>query len=79
MISLFAVLKDKPGVLSGLLAEIHKSGANVLTLNQSVPVDGAASVTDTLRLNENAPDPSEYEKILLSADGIVEARLISGE
>ena len=79
VISLFAVLKDEPGVLSGLLSEIHKSGANVLTLNQSVPVDGAASVTVTVRLNENAPDPSEYENILMNTEGIVEVRLISGE
>lgn len=79
IISLFAVLRDEPGVLSSLLNSIHQNGANVMTLNQSVPVDGAALVTVTVKLNESSPDPSQCIKLLSQIDGVVEMRLISGE
>lgn len=35
-VSLYAVLRDTPGVLSSVLACLHRCSANVLTLNQSV-------------------------------------------
>ncbi len=78
-VTLVAVLRDEPGVLSSLLSEIHRAGANVLTLNQSIPVDGAASVTITLKLNPPNDDASIYRPMLLGIDGVVEARLLSGE
>ncbi len=79
MITLCLVLRDEPGVLSGILSEIHKYGANILTLNQSIPVDGAASVTVTLRLNPPYDDASFYSPLLSQIGGVVEVRLLSGE
>lgn len=79
VITLFVVLKDEPGILSGILSEFHRCGANVLTLNQSIPVDGAAAVTITLRLNPPNDDASFYRPMLLKIDGVVDARLLSGE
>ena len=51
IVTLYAVLKDRPGVLANVLSAIHSSDANVMTLNQSVPVDGVAPITMTLKLN----------------------------
>ncbi|MBQ8569166.1 MAG: ACT domain-containing protein [Oscillospiraceae bacterium] len=79
VISLYAVLRDEPGVLSSVLSELHRHGANVLTLNQSIPVDGAATVTFTVRLDENLCSVSEYSPMLSAVDGVVEVKLISGE
>lgn len=78
-ITLFILLKDEPGVLSNVLSEIRSRGANILTLNQSVPVDGAASVTVTLRLVSHYDDVSFFCSALAAAEGVIEARLISGE
>lgn len=78
-ITLFIQLKDEPGVLSSVLAVIHGRGANVLTLNQSVPVDGAASVTVTLRLQAPFDDVSFFCPALSGTEGVIEARLLSGE
>ena len=39
------MLEDQPGVLSGVLNHFAKSGANVLTINQSIPVNGQAAVS----------------------------------
>ncbi len=45
IITLFFVLKDKPGVLSDILGTLAKSGANILTINQNIPVNGSANIT----------------------------------
>ena len=79
IITLYIVLRDEPGVLSGVIAALHKHGANVLTLNQSIPVDGAAPVTLTVRLDSSDIEASEYGKMLSALDGTVEVRLLSSE
>ena len=40
-----ALLRDKKGVLSSLLTTFADSGANILTINQSIPNNGTAQVT----------------------------------
>ena len=40
-----ALLRDKKGVLSSLLTIFAGSGANILTINQSIPNNGTAQVT----------------------------------
>lgn len=79
IISLYAILRDTPGVLSSVLACLHKCGANVLTLNQSVPVDGAAAVTVTVKLEGDRMDGAALRKAVLETAGVVEVRLISEE
>ncbi len=74
----YAVLHDKPGVLSSLLAEVHRSGANILTVNQNIPIDGAAAVTISIRLNERL-NLEDLRKNILSLDGISGVKLILGE
>ena len=39
------MLKDKAGVLSEILAIFANCGANILTINQSIPTGGRAMVT----------------------------------
>lgn len=79
IISLYAVLRDMPGVLSSVLACLHKCSANVLTLNQSVPIDGAAAVTVTVKLSGGPMDGPTLRRAVLGVEGVVEARLISEE
>ena len=38
-------LRDEPGVLSSVLNSFAVSGANILTINQGIPVSGCALVT----------------------------------
>lgn len=39
------MLRDEMGVLSSVLSIFATSGANILTINQSIPVNGTAGVT----------------------------------
>ena len=42
IVTFTAILYDKPGVLASLLTIFTETGANILTINQSIPTDGAA-------------------------------------
>jgi len=45
MVTLHMVLTDEPGMLSGILGIFAGCGANILTINQTIPVNGVASVS----------------------------------
>lgn len=75
--TVYLVLHDKAGVLSGVLHTLTDAGSNVLTLNQSIPVDGAAAVTVTFRLHD-AAEVSVLCKKLAELNGVAEVRLLSG-
>ncbi len=75
--TVYLLLHDEAGVLSGVLAALSAAQANVLTLNQSIPVDGAATVTVSFRLDDATQIPLLCEN-LNNADGVAEVRLLSG-
>ena len=79
IISLYAVLRDEPGVLSAFLSEIHRFGANILTLNQNIPVDGAAAVTVTAKLHGSASEAYSLADKLKTLGGVVDVKVLSGE
>ena len=43
------MLKDEPGVLSSILAALYELGANILTVNQNIPIDSVASVSISIK------------------------------
>jgi chorismate mutase len=52
IITLFFHLEDRSGALSHLLAIVAQAGCNVLTIHQTIPLQGRANVT--LSVNTNA-------------------------
>ncbi|CAM3823068.1 ACT domain-containing protein [Mesobacillus zeae] len=52
IISLFFYLEDRSGTLSQLLATVASSGCNVLTIHQTIPLQGRANVTLSLNVTE---------------------------
>ncbi|MBU3089287.1 ACT domain-containing protein [Clostridium gasigenes] len=44
-------IKDKKGVLSEILNYISEEGGNILTINQSIPINEAASLTLTVDIS----------------------------
>ncbi len=75
--TVYLLLHDEAGVLSGVLHTLSDAAANVLTLNQSIPVDGVATVTVTFRL-QDAAGVSALVNALGERKGVVDARLLSG-
>ena len=45
IVTFHTILRDRMGTLSSLLAIFADSGANILTINQSIPTNGVAIVT----------------------------------
>lgn len=59
-----AKLLDNAGVLSSVMNELYIDGANVLSVNQSIPVNGVADVSITVRIaNTDVSNDSLLEKI----------------
>lgn len=79
IISLHAVLRDEAGVLSSVLSALYAAEANILTVNQNIPIDGVAEVTFSIRLGSTLRNPHELEERLLQVEGVVHVRILSGE
>ena len=75
--TLTAELVDEPGVLSEVLALLFKSGANILTVNQNIPVDSVAPVSISMRTEALRMDSQSLATELRKLDGVVSLRLLS--
>ncbi|HNW04360.1 MAG TPA: ACT domain-containing protein [Oscillospiraceae bacterium] len=67
-------LMDEPGVLSAVLDQISGSGANILTINQNIPVDGVAPVTISFSAGALKVPEAELLDALSSLRGVVGCR-----
>lgn len=72
------MLKDEPGVLSSVLRVFAHSGANILTINQGIPVSGCAAVTVTAETNSLSRPLEEVEAELRRAVGVVKCEILAG-
>ncbi|PLR93730.1 ACT domain-containing protein [Bacillus sp. T33-2] len=52
IITLFFHLEDRSGTLSQLLGVVASTGCNVLTIHQTIPLQGRANVTMSLNVTE---------------------------
>ncbi|MBD5160114.1 MAG: ACT domain-containing protein [Ruminococcus sp.] len=79
IVNMYLLLSDSPGVLSNALAFLYSLRANILTVNQSIPVDGVATVNISIRLTED--DDKELERLnsIRELSGVLELRIISAE
>ena len=78
IITFYAMLKDVAGVLSGVLARFAASGANILTINQSIPTNGCAAVTVSAETSEMELSLEELMAQVSSAEGVVKFEILAG-
>ncbi len=45
IVTFYSVLEDSPGLLSRILEKFAAGGVNILTINQSIPINGNAQLT----------------------------------
>ena len=74
--TLYFKLSDEPGVLARVLQKLYELGANILTVNQNIPVDAVAVVTISVRIDRDKVDPDEVIKNLLAIYGVVSVKRI---
>lgn len=78
IITFYALLKNNPGVLSNVLSIFAASGANILTINQSIPTDGCAAVTVSA---ETSTMTETLEQLIADASalgGVVRFEILAG-
>ena len=66
-INIMLLLDDEPGLLSNVLNEIAKCRANILTIHQSIPIGGIASITIGMEMR---PETKEVNDIISAIEGI---------
>jgi chorismate mutase len=78
IITFYAMLKDKSGVLSRVLSIFASSGANILTINQSIPTNGCAAVTISAETSEMEESLEQLLANVSSLDGVVKLEILAG-
>ena len=77
MITIQAVLLDRPGVLMSLISAMYATGANILTINQNIPVNGRALVSISARVDRMDSSVEELLERLKQVDGVLSIDSIS--
>ena len=73
------VLTHEQGVLSALLLCISEAGGSVLTITQSLPIRGKASVTISLDISNMSCSLTELLEKTERTSGVEQARLVAVE
>ena len=74
IVTLYAVLRDKEGVLSAFLSVLYSCGCNILTVNQGLPLSGKASVSVSIRIPDGSFDVAGMIGALSATGGVISVR-----
>ena len=79
IITFHCMLRDEPGVLSGVLGHFARSGANILTINQAIPIGGQAAVTISAATAEMKLRLEVFLAKALQLPGVLRFEPLAGE
>lgn len=71
-------LHDETGVLSAILSVFAQSGANILTINQTIPTNGCANVTITAKTTQLKGSLESLLVALKATSGVIRAEILAG-
>ena len=78
IITFYTMLKNNPGVLSNVLSIFAESGANILTINQSIPTNGGAAVTISAETSEMEESLEQLLTAVSTLEGVVKFEVLAG-
>ena len=78
IITFYAMLKDVAGILSGVLAVFAASGANILTINQSIPTNGCAAVTISAETSRMEASLEQLMGDAAALEGVLKFEILAG-
>lgn len=70
VITLFFVVEDFSGILSCIINKIAQARANIVTINQNIPINGLADVTISIETSEMTMEISELMEELGKIEGV---------
>ena len=77
-ITLAMSIEDEPGLLSDVLKIIADFGANILTINQSIPTNGCAAVTISAETSDMTESLEELVHQVSSENEIIRFEILAG-
>lgn len=72
------LLKDEPGILSGVLNVLAGTGVNILTINQNIPVSGCAVVTMTAETSALRDSLEDVMAQVSAGSGVMKCEILAG-
>lgn len=72
------ILRDVTGLLSSILTIFAQFGANILTINQTIPTNGCASVTISAETTNMTDGVEEMVRALGAISGVLKAEILAG-
>ncbi len=78
ILTLSILLRDETGNLSAVLSVFARCGANILTINQSIPVNGCATVTVSAETDGMTETMETLMGSLLETTGVIRAEVTAG-
>ena len=77
IITLSLMLLDIRGVLSEILNRLAGAEANILTINQSIPVNGVANITISMQTDQMNCSVEDTVKEISALDGVQSIEILS--
>lgn len=78
-ITLAVQLDDEPGLLSDVLKIVADYGANILTIHQSIPINGIASLSISVQVLQTTGDTSRMIEAMGEQKGVHSVKILAKE
>lgn len=78
-ITLTFQMEDEPGLLSDVLKIIAEFGANILTIHQSIPINGVASLSLSMQVLPTTGNVSEMLEAMGRHKGVRNVKILAKE
>ena len=72
-------MNDQPGLLSDVLKIVADHRANILTIHQSIPIDGTASTTISVDVLPITANVAEMIELIEKKEGVQHLKILGGE
>ena len=72
-------MQDEPGLLSTVLRTVAEFGANILTIHQSIPINGVASLTLSIAVLSTTADVSAMMEKIEKQKGVHYLKILGRE
>lgn len=79
VITLFFVVEDFSGILSSIINKIAAAKANILTINQNIPINGLADVTISIETQGMQKDISNIMDEIGRLEGVRRQEILARE
>lgn len=79
VMTLFFVVEDLSGILSSIINQIALAKANILTINQNIPINGLADVTISIETAGMIKDINELMNDIGKIEGVRRQEILARE